>query len=67
MNYRIVETDNHGSDYPCEEFVNLPYMTEDEAKALAKEINRLFCYDNSCTRFWRVVPADYELQGGFEP
>ena len=64
---RIVETDNHGSDYPNEKFVNLPPMSKEQAKQLADLINRFFCNCDAATRFWKVVPWNYVLQPGFEP
>ena len=65
--FRIVETDNHGGDYPDEKFLNLPATTEARAKIVAAAINSIFCPDDYATRYWRVVPQDYKLQPGFEP
>lgn len=62
---RIVETDNFDRDYPDESFVNLPRMVEDHAQAVADAINAGFSGGHH--RYWRVVPDDYVLQGGFEP
>ena len=65
--HRICETDNHGSDYPNEKFVNLPPTTKENAERIAEVINSVFCPDNDSSRFWKVVKADYKLQLGFEP
>jgi hypothetical protein len=64
---RIVETDNHGGDYPDEKFVNLPRMQKYEAEQIAEVVNRHLCPTNYYSRYWRVVEDDYELQPGFEP
>lgn len=65
--YRIVETDNHGGDWPNESFVNLPPTTEEDAQKIANAINDVLCPNDIANRFWKVVPDDYELQPGFEP
>ena len=66
--YRIIETDNHGGDYPNESFVNVPAVFErEQAQGIADAINAAHCRGDSSPRFWRVVPADYTLQPGFEP
>jgi len=62
---RIVETDNYGSDYPNEKFVNLPSMDEESCKAIADIVNNWA--GEHCSRYWKVVPPDYELAPGFEP
>lgn len=62
--FRIVETDNYGSDYPNEKFVNIPMLrTKEAAQEIADVINK-HCCDG---RFWRVVSNDYVLKPGFEP
>lgn len=63
---RIVETCNFDSDYPNEKFVNLPWLTEEDAHDLCTKINEL-CYGPHALRIWKVVPDDYELKPGFEP
>ncbi len=65
--HRIVETDNHGDDYPDEKFVSLPLLRENEAKAIADTINKHLCSDDHARRFWYVVEDGYQLQPGFEP
>jgi hypothetical protein len=66
--FQIVETDNHGSDYPDEKFVNLPvFLTEKAAQDVADAINKHHCTDDYAKRFWKVVPYGYKLQPGFEP
>ena len=63
---KIVDTDNFGGDYPDEKFVeNLPRLTEAHAKAIADAINAGLPENHS--RYYKVVPDDYELQPGFEP
>lgn len=64
---RIVETDNHGSDYPNERFVNIPAMPLLHAQKVAKAINAAFCIDNSSPRYWKVVEDNYQLKPGFTP
>lgn len=66
---RIVETDNHGSDYPDEKFVNLPGMSHEACQAVCKIVNN-YCNPvggPDCDRYWKVVPSDYKLRPGFEP
>ena len=65
--YRIVQTDNHGSDYPDESFLDLPPCSEREAEIIAHVINSIFCKDDYASRFWKVVQSNYNLQPGFEP
>lgn len=63
--YRIIETDNYGGDYPNESFLNIAPTNEEHAKAIAKAIN-----DGNgvmCPRYWMVVEVGYQLQPGFEP
>jgi hypothetical protein len=64
---KIVNTDNYGSDYPNEKFVeNLPFpLTEPDAEVICDAINSVVRQPHP--RFWRVVPDDYQLQPGFEP
>jgi hypothetical protein len=65
MRYKIVETDNFDGDYPIEKFLTEYTMTEDHAKAVADAVNNGF--GDMYPRYWKVVPADYVLQTGFEP
>jgi hypothetical protein len=66
--FRIVETDNHGGDYPDEKFVNIPVLaSETEAQEIADAINKHLCKNDYANRYWKVVPSDYHLQPGFEP
>lgn len=62
---KIVETDNFGSDYPSEKFLNLPLLTREHARRIADAINSGFPEHSS--RFWKVVENDYQLCPGFEP
>jgi len=64
---KIVETDNHSSDYPDEKFVNLPNMCEEFADKICEAINDCLCQSGDALRFWKVVPDNYQLIGGFEP
>lgn len=60
---RIVETDNYGGDYPDEKFLNIPHIHDKrQIELIAHDINDACCG----TRYWKVVPDDYELQPGFE-
>lgn len=64
---KIVETDNHGGDYPNERFLNIPPVTDEQARIIADAINDALCPSDASDRFWKVVAADYELAPGFEP
>lgn len=60
----IVETDNFGSDYPCEEFVNLPAMTQARCDMICEIVNG--GAGKHSHRYWKVVDKGYKLQPGFE-
>lgn len=63
---KIVNTDNYGSDYPDEKFIEgLPPISETALKEICKILNRE-CGQYS-SRYYKVEPDDYELQPGFEP
>ncbi|MCP4377694.1 MAG: hypothetical protein GY794_16150 [bacterium] len=64
--YRIIETDNFGGDYPDEKFINVIPVNLEHAEAIAKAINSAPGAD-TCPRYWRVVELPYELQPGFTP
>lgn len=66
--YRIINTDNFGGDYPNEKFVeNLPYLNnKQDADIIVNAINSVVRNPNA-SRFWRVVKMPYTLQPGFEP
>ena len=64
---KIVETDNYGSDYPNEKFVNLPRMSVDDAHLVCKAINKACFKSDEAPRHWIVVPDDYKLKPGLEP
>ncbi len=64
--FRIVNTDNYGGDYPNERFIGLPSMSREAAEEIAAVINKHLCNSEYCTRYYKVVPADYALQPGFE-
>lgn len=68
--YSVVETDNHGSDYPNESFV-IRHLSKKIADRVADLINSELCYDGNCTRYYKVVEdtyeKPYELRPGFEP
>lgn len=62
--YRIVNTDNFGSDYPDERFTDDgPFESESAAQACADELN----VEEDSPRYFKVVRMPYELQPGFEP
>ena len=65
--FRIVDTDNYGGDYPDEQFINLPPMSREASDEIATVINKHLCNGDHCSRYYKVVPADYQLQPGFEP
>lgn len=65
--FRIVETDNHGSDYPNEKFILGIILTKERAELLATAINSEFCPSDRCSRYYKVVKLPYDLQPGFEP
>ncbi len=65
--YRIVNTDNCNGDYPDERFIGLPPMSREAADEIAAVINKHLCNSEYCTRYYKVVPAGYALQPGFEP
>lgn len=67
MRYKIVNTDNFGSDYPDESFVNLPATSLSKAQSIALAINNNLCPGGMEDRYYKVVPEDYILQPGFEP
>lgn len=65
---KIIETDNYGGDYPDEKFVGIrQLMNAEQAKIIADALNKAFNPDGHGSRFWDVVPDDYELRPGFEP
>lgn len=66
-NFKIVNTDNFGGDYPDERFIDLPPMPRCAADEIAAVINKHLCDGPHCSRYYKVVPADYRLQPGFEP
>lgn len=63
MNYRIVETDNYGGDYPNEKWAMPYHLSETAAMEIARLMNKHLCD----TRFFKVVKVGYELAPGFEP
>lgn len=64
LKFRVVNTDNHGGDYPDERWASEP-LPEAEAKALARQLNT--GKDDYSSRWHKVVREDYALQPGFEP
>lgn len=61
---RIIDTDNFDGDYPDEKFWFWP-MSEAAAQKICDAINDAAGETN--LRYWRVVPDNYKLLGGFEP
>ena len=62
--FRIVDTDNFGSDYPNEMFVGGVYSRRERAQRQADRLNR---YGDWAPRYFKVVELPYKLQPGFEP
>lgn len=69
MRWKIVETDNHGSDYPNEKFVTpLPVLSKEVCEMICWIINQATNHrDLDADRFSKVVDENYTLQPGFEP
>jgi len=65
--YKIVNTDNHGSDYPDEFFLPLNFTSKESAQRVADAINNELCNDVYALRYWKVVDSNYKLVPGFEP
>lgn len=72
--FKLVNTDNFAGDYPDErelltadEKGKLQPLTLDEDKA--KRVQEALNYGahDLDSRYWVVKPADYKLQGAFEP
>jgi peroxiredoxin len=61
---RVINTDNHGGDYPNEKFVS-ESLTFTEARKLADKLNE--GVNDWSDRWHMVVEDDYTLQPGFEP
>jgi len=64
---KIIDTDNHGSDYPDERVIAADIKYEEFAKVMCEALNKKYCFDDWCSRYYKVVPDDYVLQPGFEP
>ncbi len=70
---KIVDTDNHGGDYPNEKFVEVVLTLNGRAFSLSEKMLKSICqWSNDrdgdyATRYLKVVKDDYELQPGFEP
>ena len=64
---KIVDTDNHGGDYPNEKVIADNITREDFAKVMCKALNDKYCNNNYAPRHYKVVADDYKLQPGFEP
>lgn len=62
--WRVVETDNFGGDYPDESFEG-DVMTKEAAEAVCSVLNRKAGPD--ARRYWKVVQDGYVLVPGFEP
>ncbi len=67
VRWKVVETDNFGGDYPNEKWAT-PYSFTYafQAQNVADALNTALSGEGA-SRFWKVVPSDYELQPGFEP
>ena len=63
---RLIHTDNFGGDWPDEKFVTeLPALNEATLNKIAAMINSDL--GPTSHRYYKVVPEDYVLIGGFEP
>jgi hypothetical protein len=62
---KIVNTDNFGGDYPNESFLNIPPLPGAACKKIADAINEAL--SPNASRWYKVVPDDYQLAPGFEP
>lgn len=63
---KIINGCNFDGDYPNEKFVEgLPYISEPTAHRICNIINEVL--GEFGPRWYRVVPDDYVLVGGFEP
>lgn len=63
--WRLVDTDNHGGDYPNEKFIDAPCVNEAHARSIADAIND--GYGEQSPRYIKVVRGTYTLQPGFAP
>jgi len=63
--YRVVETDNYGGDYPDEKWRS-EWTTKQEAERIAEEWNEKNG-NGEGARYAKVVKFPYELQPGFRP
>lgn len=63
MSWKIVDTDNFGSDYPNETVIADSIVNKDCAEIMAKALNS----DTEHSRYYKVVDESYVLQPGFEP
>lgn len=63
--WRVVETDNFGSDYPNESFVGPVFRSFEAATAVAYAINQ-DASGPTAYRFWKVVEEGYLLNGGVD-
>ena len=62
---KIVNTDNYGSDYPDEKFLNIHRVDTGTAKKICDALNENM--GENSPRFYKIVDNDYKLIGGFEP
>lgn len=64
--WSVVDTDNFGGDYPNESFVAVGIEREETAEFLADAMNKKYSGDGA-SRYFKAVPAGYQLQPAFEP
>jgi len=57
---KVVETDNHGSDYPYETLV-VAGLSMPAAQSIADIINSERCVSDHSPRYWKVVDESYVL------
>jgi hypothetical protein len=64
--WKVVQSENFGGDYPNEFFVEGgPSTNQQQAEQLAQLLNSFVPEHHN--RYWKAVPPDYKLQPGFEP
>ncbi|UKL14737.1 hypothetical protein C121_4 [Stenotrophomonas phage C121] len=67
VRYRIVNTDNHGSDYPDERWaIEHRFHSKLKAEAVAAVLQEDIGGDDA-SRYFMVVEDGYKLRPGFEP
>lgn len=64
--YRLVDTNNFGGDYPDEKWACIgTFNMESKANTVREAMARMLDYDEHCSRHLKVVELPYKLVGGF--